>query len=129
MPPNARRRRPRLVRVFPTQPGGVPVRLFASVLHELLVAPGAPTQAQLEAWSGVPARTIYRVRKGIDRSVSFDIADALLTALDAIQLWHEPPLDQFLLAPSSDQLINPITPGQDRARSCALKRRHGRSTI
>lgn len=124
MPPSPRRRRrPRLVRVFPTRPGAVPVRPFAACLRDLLAARGAPTQAQLEARSGVPSRTIYRILNTIDRSVSFEIADALLTALDAIQLWHQPPLDEFFLPFESDTLINPITPAQERAQQCALARR------
>jgi hypothetical protein len=124
MPPDRPRRRKRLVRVFPTMPGAVPVRPFSAILRELLNGHGAPTQAQLEARSGVPARTIYRVLSGIDRSVSFEIADALLTALDAIQLWHEPPLDQYLLPPPARcELINPITLDQDRVRQRALARR------
>lgn len=125
MPPDARRRRrSRPVRVFPTRPGDVPVRLFAHTLRELLSTPGAPNQTQLEARSGVPARTIYRVLNCIDRSVSFEIADALLTALDAIHLWHQQPLDEWLWpAPPRDQLINPITTDQDRARQRALARR------
>lgn len=124
MRPDAAHRRPRLERVFPTRPGAVPVRLFAQILRELLGAHGAPTQSQLEARSGIPARTVYRVLTTADRSVSFEVADALLTALDAIHLWHQPPLDQFLLPPPSrEQLINPITPGQERARQRALARR------
>lgn len=124
MPPDTPRRRKRLVRVFPTQPGAVPVRLFSATLRELLTGRGAPTQTQLEARSGIPARKIYRVLKGIDRSVSFDVADALLTALDAVHLWHQPPLDQFLEPPPPrGELINPITIDQNHARQRALARR------
>jgi Cro/C1-type HTH DNA-binding domain len=123
MPPD-RRRRQRLERVFPTTPGAVPVRLFAAELRRLLAATGAPTQAQLEARSGIPSRTIYRILNEIDRSVSFDVADALLTALDAVGLWHQPPLDQFLEPPPpKETLLNPITFEQDAARQSALARR------
>jgi hypothetical protein len=123
MPPDTTPRRPRLERVFPTRPGAVPTPVFAPLLRELLDQPDAPTQTQLEARSGVPARTIYRVLVGADRSVSFPIADALLTALEAIHHWHEPPLDQFLPPPpDSSQLINPTTPSQHRARKTAPAR-------
>lgn len=111
-------------RVFPTRPGSVPVRLFAEVLRELLAQHRAPSQTQLHAMSGVPARTIYRILNHVDRSVSFDVADALLTALDSVYLWHEPPLEQFFEpAPPRHTLINPITPQQDAARRTALARR------
>jgi len=114
-----------LVRVFPTTPGAVPVRLFAHVLRELITAPNSHTQAQVEARSGVPSRTIYRILKRVDRSVSFEVADALLTALDANSLWHDQPLKPFFEpAPPRDTLINPITFGQEAARNTALTRQH-----
>ena len=122
------RKRRRFARVFPTTPGAVPVRVFIQVLAELMKPPRRITRAQLEARSGIPARTIHRMLHNVDRSVSFEVADALLTALDANDLWHEPPLAQFLEpAPPRDTLINPITHGQDAARTAALTR-HQRTT-
>jgi hypothetical protein len=109
--------------VFPTRPGDVPVTVFARILQTLLDAAGAPTQTQLEQRSGVPARTMYRVLTRADRSVSFHVADALLTALDAVHLWHQEPLEHFLAPPPDrSELINPHTPGQERARRRALER-------
>lgn len=113
------------MRVFPTQPGAVPTVVFAPVLRELLLPPRGPTQSQLQAQSGVPSRTLYRILRHVDRSVSFEIVDALLTALDAIHRWHEPPLDQYLdPPPPREQLINPITPAQDAIRQVRLTCHH-----
>jgi len=109
--------------VFPTTPGAVPAKTFAGVLRTLLDRPGAPSQQQLHARSGVPARSIYRILHIVDRSVSFHSADALLVALDAIELWHQPPLNDFLPPPPPGALINPITAAQDAARTHAIQRR------
>jgi transcriptional regulator with XRE-family HTH domain len=49
----------------------------------LLKRPGAPTQRVLAARSGVAERTLSRILHGNDHTTRFDIADALLTALDA----------------------------------------------
>jgi len=38
--------------------------------------------------SGVPERTISRILYGHDRTTRFDIADALLTALDNLDPWE-----------------------------------------
>lgn len=58
-------------------------------LRALLKAPGAPTQRTLAARSGVPERTIGRILHGSDQTTRFDIADALLTSLDAADLLDE----------------------------------------
>jgi len=52
-------------------------------LRALLKRPGAPTQRILAARSGVSERTISRILYGRDRTTRFDIADALLVALDS----------------------------------------------
>ena len=52
-------------------------------LRALLKRPGAPTQRILAARSGVAERTISRILHGHDRTTRFDIADALLVALNA----------------------------------------------
>lgn len=52
-------------------------------LRALLKRPGAPTQRVLAARSGVAERTISRILHGSDRTTRFDIADALLTALES----------------------------------------------
>lgn len=104
-------------------PGAVPAKTFADVLRMLLEKPGAPSQQQLQTRSGVPARSIYRILHTVDRSVSFQNADALLVALGAIEMWHQPPLDEFLNPPPPGTLINPITPAQAAARTRAIQRR------
>ena len=53
------------------------------ILRALLKRPGAPTQRVLAARSGVAERTISRILHGCDQTTRFDIADALLTALDS----------------------------------------------
>jgi transcriptional regulator with XRE-family HTH domain len=58
-------------------------------LRTLLNAPGAPTQRTLAARSGVAERTISRILHGNDQTTRFDIADALLTALDAANTLDE----------------------------------------
>lgn len=119
---NAPRRRP--VRVFPTTPGAIPVHPFAAALRTLLDVPGASSHATLAAHSGVPPRTVYRILHHIDRSVTFEVADALLVALDAHDLWHSPPLDAYLTPPSRHaRLIHPMTIHQASARDRALARR------
>lgn len=55
-------------------------------LKRLLAQRGAPTQRVLAARSGVAERTISRVLHGRDLTTRFDIADALLVALDAGEL-------------------------------------------
>lgn len=60
------------------------------VLHALLKHPDAPTQRVLAARSGVAERTISRVLHGRDYTTRFDIADALLTALDAQHVLDDP---------------------------------------
>ena len=55
-------------------------------LRELLRRSGAPTQRTLAARSGVAERTISRILHGCDLTTRFDIADALLIALDADHL-------------------------------------------
>ena len=52
-------------------------------LRALLKRPGAPTQRILAARSGVAERTISRILHGHDQTTRFDIADALLVALNA----------------------------------------------
>lgn len=58
-------------------------------LHALLRRPGAPTQRLLAARSGVAERTISRILHGNDQTTRFDIADALLTALDSADALDE----------------------------------------
>ncbi len=60
------------------------------VLHALLKRPDAPTQRVLAARSGVAERTISRILHGYDHTTRFDIADALLIALDAQHLLDDP---------------------------------------
>lgn len=55
-------------------------------LRALLKRPSAPTQRVLAARSGVAERTISRILHGSDRTTRFDIADALLTALDSADM-------------------------------------------
>ena len=52
-------------------------------LRALLKRPSAPTQRVLAARSGIAERTISRILHGSDQTTRFDIADALLTALEA----------------------------------------------
>ena len=52
-------------------------------LRTLLKRPDAPTQRTLAARSGVSERTVSRILHGHDHTTRFDIADALLVALDA----------------------------------------------
>jgi hypothetical protein len=52
-------------------------------LRALLKRPGAPTKRVLALRSGVAERTISRILHGHDRTTRFDIADALLVALDS----------------------------------------------
>lgn len=61
------------------------------MLRALLARPGAPTQRVLSARSGVAERTISRVLHGRDSTTRFDIADALLVALDAGELIEQLP--------------------------------------
>lgn len=56
------------------------------LLKQLLARSSAPTQRVLSARSGVPERTISRVLHGHDQTTRFDIADALLVALDSGEL-------------------------------------------
>lgn len=119
-------RRERLQRVFPTMPGAIPVGVFSPVLKRLLKAPDTLNITQLESASGIPARTILRIRDCSDRSVTFDVADSLLTALGQQQLWHEPPLAHFLPPPPpKSELLHPMTMRQFKARQRALERRDG----
>lgn len=60
-------------------------------LKTLLARSGAPTQRVLAARSGVAERTISRVLHGRDRTTRFDIADAILVALDAADLVEQLP--------------------------------------
>lgn len=55
-------------------------------LRALLKLPYAPTQRVLAARSGVAERTISRILHGHDHTTRFDIADALLVALDAAEM-------------------------------------------
>jgi hypothetical protein len=68
-----------------SQPYGGVVRadLLRERLRALLKAPGAPTHNVLALRSGVAPRTVSRVLNGHARTTRFDIADALLVALDA----------------------------------------------
>lgn len=110
--------------MFPTTPGAIPVRPYATALRSLLSAPNAPSLEVLAAQSGIPSRTVYRILHHVDRSVTFEVADALLVALDAHELWHTPPLDAYLApVPQHARLIRPITMRQARARETALARR------
>ena len=119
-----KRRRERLERVFPTTPGAIPIGVFSGVLKRLLAAPDAPNLTQLESASSIPARTILRIRDHSDRSVTFDVADSLLTALGHQHLWHERPLSTYLPPPPpKSQLLNPITARQLAACKRALARR------
>ncbi len=63
--------------------GVVSADLLRKLVRELLKAPGAPTQTVLSHRSGVSPRTISRVLNGRANTTRFDIADALLVALDA----------------------------------------------
>lgn len=63
--------------------GVVSADLLRKLVRELLKAPGAPTQTVLSLRSGVSPRTISRVLNGRANTTRFDIADALLVALDA----------------------------------------------
>jgi len=115
--------------VFPTTPGAIPTPTFATLLHALLRAENAPSAARLAEASDVPLRTLYRITHLVDRSVTFDVADAILTALDANELWHRPPLDAFLAPPNLRMpLLWPITQHQALARDQAMKRRDRRTT-
>jgi transcriptional regulator with XRE-family HTH domain len=51
-------------------------------LRALLRRSGAPTQRILAARSGVAERTVSRILHGRDLTTRYDIADALLIALD-----------------------------------------------
>ena len=63
--------------------GIVQAHHLRGALRALLKRPGAPTQRVLAARSGVAERTISRILHGSDHTTRFDIADALLTALDS----------------------------------------------
>lgn len=63
--------------------GVVRADLLRTQLRALMRSSGAPTQRVLSARSGVPERTISRVLHGRDLTTRFDIADALLVALDS----------------------------------------------
>lgn len=63
------------------------------VLRPLLKRPDAPTQRVLAARSGVAERTISRILHGRDQTTRFDIADALLTTLDAQHVLDDPARD------------------------------------
>ena len=58
-------------------------------LRALLGRSCAPTQRVLAARSGVAERTISRVLHGRDMTTRYDIADALLIALDAGDLMEQ----------------------------------------
>ena len=74
--------------------GVVQAHHLRDTLRALLKAPEAPTQRTLAARSGVAERTISRILHGSDQTTRFDIADALLTSLDAADA-----LDEFTPAP------------------------------
>jgi hypothetical protein len=66
--------------------GVVQAHHLRGILRALLARPSAPTQRVLAARSRVSERTISRILHGNDQTTRFDIADALLTALDATDL-------------------------------------------
>lgn len=122
--PSRNRRCEAPVRVFPATPGAIPTRVLLPILHALTSHRRAPTRCQLAERSGVSRSTIDRLLAGTDRCVTFEIADALLVTLDAVELWDATPLaHHYAPPPSSTQLINPLTPAQEAARTRAITRR------
>ena len=84
-------------------PHSVPKDLLRAQLRALLARSGAPTRRVLSLRSGVPERTISRILYGHDRTTRFDIADALLTALDNLDTWD--------LDPAAEGAGSDVSPG------------------
>jgi hypothetical protein len=77
--------------------GVVQAQDLRHALRALLRRPGAPTQRVLALRSGVAERTVSRILHGHDHTTRFDIADALLVALDQADV-----LDELTVTGSED---------------------------
>jgi hypothetical protein len=76
----------------------VPMAILSPYINEWLAKPNH-TLTELEVLSGVPARRIFCIRRGFDRTfvkgkwrmythVTFDTADKLLSAMDMVDRWY-----------------------------------------
>jgi hypothetical protein len=66
----------------------VPVEEFGPVLRRLLTSYDAESQEVVADRAGISVDTITRILSGERESCEFDVADSLLCALNATQLWY-----------------------------------------